>query len=149
MRRVDLDGRGVDAVAPMLDPDYSRKEGEWVPNEFGGRENLEAISLLKELHQATLFFFQAEDGIRDLTVTGVQTCALPILASSQFILFLLSNPARQIFLELSPRAGEPGHYCARRNLRDLCYFLVGETFLVSQHQDLTKFRRQCIHCFSN
>ena len=37
----------------MLYLDYSRKEGEWIPNEFGGRENLEAISLLKELNEAT------------------------------------------------------------------------------------------------
>jgi 1,4-alpha-glucan branching enzyme len=52
-----IDGIRVDAVASMIYLDYSRKEGQWIPNQFGGRENLGAIDFLKRLNELIFSYY--------------------------------------------------------------------------------------------
>jgi 1,4-alpha-glucan branching enzyme len=60
MREYHVDGIRVDAVASMLYRDYSRAAGEWIPNEYGGREDLESIAFLKQLNEVV---YAGEPGI--------------------------------------------------------------------------------------
>jgi 1,4-alpha-glucan branching enzyme len=60
LREYHVDGIRVDAVASMLYLDYSRREGEWIPNQFGGREDLDAVAFLKELNEV---IYAQEPGI--------------------------------------------------------------------------------------
>ncbi len=66
-----LDGLRVDAVASMLYRDYSRKEGEWVPNEHGGRENLEAIAFLQRMNE------QVYGAYSDIMTIAEESTAFP------------------------------------------------------------------------
>ena len=72
------DGLRVDAVASMLFLDYSRKNGEWEPNELGGRENLEAISFIKEMNAAVYKNFP------DVQTIAEESTSFPQVSSPVF-----------------------------------------------------------------
>ena len=73
------DGLRVDAVASMLFLDYSRDDGEWEPNQFGGRENLEAIAFMKEMNEAVYSAFP------DVQTIAEESTSFPMVSRPTYI----------------------------------------------------------------
>ena len=79
LQQYHVDGLRVDAVASMLYLDYSRNEGEWEPNIFGGRENLDTISFLKEFNEAVYSSFEGVQTIAE------ESTSFPMVSRPTFV----------------------------------------------------------------
>ena len=77
--RFHADGLRVDAVASMLYLDYSREDGEWEPNQFGGRENLDSISFFKELNEEIYASF---DGVQTI---AEESTSFPMVSKPTYL----------------------------------------------------------------
>jgi len=79
LREYHIDGVRVDAVASMLYLDYSRNEGDWIPNVFGGRENLDAINFLRRMNE--LVFGEADGA----TTAAEESTAWPMVSRPTYV----------------------------------------------------------------
>ena len=79
LERYHVDGLRMDAIASMLYLDYSRKQGEWIPNQFGGRENLGAVSFLKAVNK------EAYENFPDIQTIAEESTAWPMVSRPPYI----------------------------------------------------------------
>jgi 1,4-alpha-glucan branching enzyme len=77
--RYHIDGLRMDAIASMLYLDYSRKQGEWIPNQFGGRENLGAVSFLKDVNR------EAYKAFPDIQTIAEESTSWPMVSRPPYI----------------------------------------------------------------